>query len=435
MCRKWSLSTGTIELLLAVSIAVLLQGCARSPIKSVDKAMRVSQSGLTYEDDLSFAGFEKAITINIEALKKNNQETLIFGPYSINKKDYLTALESLKANVTQDLKANVPGQPVFVSTQKNLAENFVQLEVYGGDNWGDIFMTSYFEPIISGALKKTKKYTQPLYGLPEDMVFVKVYDFAERFPQLLARPEALASQKFREGLRGRVVKSTEPSLPQVVPYYPRAGIDSTEMPLKKTSKIIAWVDPVDAFFLHIQGSGRVQIEGAKAREIRVAYAGQNGHDYAAIGQFLFDLIPKEKMSLQKIESHLRSLPPDQMQELMNKNPSYVFFTSTDKKAVTYFGNEAQAGRTIATDAKYFPKGALALLEFDHPVFASATSEEPSEFKKVSRFVFDQDTGGAIKGPGRVDLLWGSGPEAKQHSGVIKNRGRLYYLFPKAFVTK
>jgi membrane-bound lytic murein transglycosylase A len=432
-CQKWSF--------LGLVVVAMLAGCARSTIKSPDKAMRLAKSELNYSDDLGFQGFDKALQANIEALKKNNQSTLTFGPYSISRSDYLAALENLNLDVMADIKQASQksefGKPTFELTLKNLSENFVELEVYGSDSWAQIFMTSYFEPFIEGSLKRTKKFTQALYGLPEDMVFVKVYDFAERFPQLLARPEVLANQKFREGLRGRLVKNQAPSLPQIVPYYDRANIDTAEMPLKKSAKIIAWVDPIDAFFLHIQGSGRVHLESKSKtkKELRVVYAGQNGHDYQAIGQFLFDIIPREKMSLQKIESHLRALPPEQMQELMNKNPSYIFFASSDKRAVTYFGNEAQAGRTIATDQKFFPKGALALLEFDHPVFTSPQDEEPTQFKKVSRLVFDQDTGGAIKGPGRVDLFWGSGPEAKQHSGVIKNPGRLYYLFPKAALSR
>jgi membrane-bound lytic murein transglycosylase A len=94
------------------------------------------------------------------------------------------------------------------------------------------------------------------------------------------------------------------------------------------------------------------------------------------------------------------------------------------------GNEVFAGRTIATDVRYFPKGALAFLQFRRPVFSAAVGDEVSNWQEVSRFVFDQDTGGAIRGGGRADLFWGSGAEAKRFAGVIKDdRARLYYLVP------
>src|SRR5690606_10276917 len=169
--------------------------------------------------------------------------------------------------------------------------------------------------------------------------------------------------------------------------------------------------------------------------IRVGYGAQNGHPYVAIGQYLFDKIPREKMSQQKIESHLRSLSPEEMQNLMNMNPSYVFFLEIDTEPKAFFGTEVVPGRTIATDTRYFPKGALAYLEYEKPSFATPEDEEPTEFQKSSRFVLDQDTGGAIKGPHRLDLFWGSGRSAAQVSGVMRNAGRLYYLFPKAYLTR
>ena len=147
--------------------------------------------------------------------------------------------------------------------------------------------------------------------------------------------------------------------------------------------------------------------------------------------FLLDKIPKEKMSQQAIESHLRSLPDQEARELLNKNPSYVFFRPLCTAGLTYFGTEVVPGRTIATDPVYFPKGALAFLEFEKPRFEKSSSVEPAEFIKASRFVLDQDTGGAIRGPGRVDLFWGRGADAKQSAGVIRGKGHLFYFVPRS----
>src|SRR5690606_6704572 len=170
-------------------------------------------------------------------------------------------------------------------------------------------------------------------------------------------------------------------------------------------------------------------EGSK-KQLRVGYVGQNGHSYEPIGRYLWDVIPKEQMSLQKIERHLRSLTSEQRQELFNKNPSYVFFRELDQEAVTFMGSPVVPGRTIATDHGFFPKGSLALLQFERPHFNSPEDEEPASWQPVTRVVFDQDTGGAIRGPHRVDLFWGAGPEAKQASGVMKQKGRLVYFVPR-----
>jgi membrane-bound lytic murein transglycosylase A len=134
--------------------------------------------------------------------------------------------------------------------------------------------------------------------------------------------------------------------------------------------------------------------------------------------------------MQAIDGYLRQLPEKEMRKILNKNPSYVFFRRLEGKPITSLGTEVVDGRTIATDQSFFPKGALAYMEFSKPVFEGEASTEPSRWERTSRFVLDQDTGGAINGPYRVDLYWGSGKEAGQHAGVMKNRGRLYYLVPK-----
>lgn len=383
--------------------------------------MRIVKDKIRIEDDLGLKDLDDALKKNIDHLKSSKKGLLQFGPYKIEPKIYAEELQKLE-------KELVAGR--FVEA---VQRDFVMMEVYGNSDWGQVFITSYFEPVIEGSRTKTKEHSQPLYAVPDDMVLIRVKEFANKLPEVFSK--AGAPEQIRDGnLRGRVMPALDPNgLPQILPYWTRAEIDSPSAPLKKKAKVLAWVDPIDAFVLQIQGSGRVRL--ADKSEIRVGYASQNGQPYVAIGQFLFDRIPRDKMSLQKIEAHLRSLDEKERQDLMNQNPSYVFFQIIDKQPVTFFGNEVTAGRTIATDQLYFPKGALAFLDYEKPIFADETTDEPKEFKPQSRFVFDQDTGGAIRGTGRVDLFWGSGPEAKRYSGVIKNNGRLYYLFPKAFVSR
>ena len=227
-------------------------------------------------------------------------------------------------------------------------------------------------------------------------------------------------------LRGRLLPAEKEGIPKVSAYPNRAVI--YEQGLAKQAKVLAWVDPIDAFFLEIQGSGVVRLKNSK--EIKVGYAGQNGHPYVAIGKHLLEIIPRERLTSHSIESHLRSLPIEEARKIMQLNPSYVFFQPLQTSGITFLGTEVAPGRTIATDQSLFPKGTLAFLEFEKPTFSSASDVVAASWQPASRFVLDQDTGGAIRGPHRVDLFWGRGSEAKQAAGVMKNKGRLVYFVPR-----
>jgi len=255
------------------------------------------------------------------------------------------------------------------------------------------------------------------------MVVIKMGEFASRFPHWsMFNGEVIEQKSTSPILRGRLVKRT------VLPYFNREEIDSMGL-IRNKSNELAYADPIDVFVLQIQGSGVVQFSDGS--RLRIGYAAQNGYPYVPIGRFLLGKIPKESMSMQAIENELRSMPFYEAQDLLNQNPSYVFFDVLDSDAVTSLGTPVRPGRTIATDRQYFPKGALAFLLFEKPVFANEAQMVPDSWSPASRFVMDQDTGGAIRGPGRLDLYWGRGKVARQSAGVIKNRGQLYYLIPKA----
>jgi membrane-bound lytic murein transglycosylase A len=388
----------------------LLASCARAPIKTADEAMRLSARVPEFADDLNFTSFIPCFEADIRQLKSSSVD-LVFGPRRIPRQSYIRALEFLLIKAKED-----PGGESFREALKN---NFEPYEVYGQDDWGQVFITSYFEPELEGSLSKSERFSQPLYGVPRDMVAIDLNTYQ-------TVPSGL-EQRSREGiLRGRLIPAaSRDEIPKVVAFPDRASFDAEKG--NRQSEILAWVDPVDAFFLEIQGSGAVKFKDGK--ELRLGYAAQNGHPYVPIGKALTEFIPKEKITLQSIEEHLRRAGPDEARRLMNINPSYVFFRKLQSAGLTYFGTEVAAGRTIATDQKFFPKGALAYLEFEKPRFNSASDNEPAGWEKVSRFVFDQDTGGAIRGPHRVDLFWGKGAQAKQSAGVMKGMGRLVYLVP------
>lgn len=335
--------------------------------------------------------------INVMKTSKMVKDPMVFGSKKISKDDYIKSLESIFLNEERWLDW--------------ITSNFDAYEVYGKDEWGEVLATGYYEPRVEGALNPSKEFSQPLYAAPLDLVTLDLRKFAHKF----SVGERLGQ------LQGRVVNQS------FIPYHDRQEID-VELKLKNQGLELAWVRPIDAFFIQIQGSGVVVLPDGSS--MRVGYDGQNGHSYVAIGKFLTEHIPLEEMSMQKIKAHLLTLNKEEQQKILNKNPSYVFFKKLDTDALTYAGMEVSPGRTIATDLHFFPKGALAFLDIEEPVFDSAESIIPTKWVKVPRLVFDQDTGGAIKGGGRVDLYFGQGDSSSQKAGVMKEKARLYYLVPK-----
>lgn len=404
-------------------------GCStHRSIKSPSESMRPLKYKLHFKDDLHVSTLKEPLAHHIEHLKSLPIKTLRFGPKQIPKNDYILSLQALyKTLQTQEPESLQPTShnsqtPHSENSFYKLIENHFQLyEVYGKQSWGRVFITSYYQPLLQVSRKKTKKFPHPIYGRPKNLVYLKWKEFKESFPQLFSNiPKRSGSSSKWPALL--VEKKGLP--PEVIPIYNRKNIDQ----VKKKAPVIAWADPIDLFFLQIQGSGTLQFRDGQKKI--VGYSEQNGHPYVAIGKHLLDVIPLEKMSLGSIKKHLRAMPPEKLQELLNKNPSYVFFEEREKAAIGSFGAHVVPGRTIATDAFFFPKGGLALLEFPKPIFENPDSIEAHSWESNQRFVLDQDTGGAIKGPHRVDLFWGEGKVAEQSAGVMRHWGKLYYIVPK-----
>lgn len=390
-------------LLIATTIAFIGGGCARAPLKGPENAMRaVSAPDLAaLKDDLPFEPFLTAIETQVKYLEGTpNSKNFTFGERVISKDEYLAGLKRFV-----ELGRSIPNQEDFF---RAVEDEFQFYEVYGDPEWGDIFMTSYYEPIIKAAKKRTKTLTQPLYMNPTDLVMVDLS---------VLDPKFAGEKRYRARVENGKLQL----------YFTREEIDSKQA-LKGKKLELYWVDPVDAFVLQIQGSGTLDL--GRGKIVRVGYAEQNGHRYEAVGKFFKTVIPPDEITLHTIETYLRSLPKEEMQQYLNYNPSYVFFREMDRPAITMLGVSATDGRTIATDAKYFPKGALGFLVSTKPKFDAQDSTVASSFEPMARFVLDQDVGGAIKGGGRLDLFWGRGAEAKRSAGVMKQRGTLYYIAPR-----
>lgn len=275
-------------------------------------------------------------------------------------------------------------------------DNFTPYEVRGAAGRDGLF-TGYYEPVLHGSLTRKAPYLIPIYARPADLVSVDLGAF---------RPEFKG-----EMIMGRVKDQ------RLVPYFTRADIDGGA--LKKTPKVV-WVDnAVDAFFLHIQGSGEVMLPHGKV--LQVGYAAANGRAYTAIGRELVKrgALDKKDVSMQSIRAWLEAHPKE-APGVMDVDESFVFFRKLDTaQPLGAEGVELTPGRSLAVDRKLIPYGA--------PIWLDA--EAPDKQGRLQRLMIAQDTGGAITGAVRGDFFWGSGAEAAEKAGVMKSKGQDYILLP------
>lgn len=390
-----------LRLLCLMAGALLFSGCARLPATGPHDAF-VEVSAPPLSDDLQLAGLVDAVQAQSSALRASSDRIIEVGPTRISRGEYQASLERLSAV----LQSSAPYQEKL----DFIRDQFRFFELRGGNIEGEILLTSYFEPVIPGSSSPTSVYSRPLYGKPQELLTVSLAAFSEKY-------------KEEKPLKARLNRD------RVVPFFNREEIDGKGA-LRRRELELVWVDPVDAFFLQIQGSGTVVLPNAE--ELHLVYADKNGHRYEAVGKFLREKIAPRKVTMQRVEALLRSLPPYERDRIMFMNPSYVFFSLSHTRAVTSLGVPATPGRTIAADPRVAPKGALVFLQFEKPLFAPNQSpgEDPIAFEPSARFVLDQDSGGAITGTGRIDLFWGRGDDAKRHAGVMQNRARALYLVPK-----
>jgi membrane-bound lytic murein transglycosylase A len=263
----------------------------------------------------------------------------------------------------------------------------------------EVLFTGYYQPEIDGSLVQTEVYRYPIYGYPADLVTAEA---GENGGKAVGR---IDQEKF-------------------VPYYSRQEIDQLGL-LQGRGLEIAWVkDPIELFFLHIQGSGLLRLPDGST--LGVGYAGQNGWPYRSIGRLLIDngKLTREEMSMQRLRRYLNDNPNEQ-NEIFAYNESYVFFRVVPNGPLGSLGVPVTPQRTIATDSRLFAKGALALIQTELPIIGSIG--ELSGWRPVTRFVLNQDTGGAIRGPQRADYYFGSGDQAGAFAGYMNRPGKLFFL--------
>lgn len=297
----------------------------------------------------------------------------------------------------------LPDLPEGADIRAYLEQHFQPWQVSQNEGGIDGLVTGYYEPMLLGSRTPTRRYRIPLYGPPDDML---VIDLSSVYPEL--KPLRL---------RGRLQGN------KVVPYWNRAEIEAGSAPLR--GKEILWVeDPVEMFFLQVQGSGRVRLENGEV--VRIGYADQNGHPYRSIGKWLIEKgeITADKASMQGIKDWGRR-NPDRLPELLNANPSYVFFRELPGNGggpLGALGVPLTAERSIAVDPRGTPLGA--------PVWLATT--RPNAREPLNRLVMAQDTGSAIRGNVRADFFWGYGIDAGKLAGAMKQRGRMWVLLPRDY---
>ncbi|MBD1586313.1 murein transglycosylase A [Pseudomonas sp. C2L12B] len=275
-----------------------------------------------------------------------------------------------------------------------------QLQVYSlrSAAGAEGLITGYYEPVYSGSLTRDAEHTVPVYGVPDDLIVVALDSV---YPELKGK-------RLRGRLEGHVLK----------PYDDAATLRARGA----NAPVLAWLEnPMDLQFMQIQGSGRVQLESG--RQLRIGYADQNGYPYKPVGRWLVEQgqVPKEEVSMARIRAWADA-NPQRLNELLDSNPSYVFFSTrpdSDEGPRGSLNVPLTAGYSVAIDRKVIALGSLLWLGTTRP-----------DGSPVSRPVAAQDTGGAIAGEVRADLFWGTGDAAGELAGNMKQRGQLWLLWPK-----
>ncbi len=272
--------------------------------------------------------------------------------------------------------------------------------VYGPEGPDGLF-TGYYIPEVRGSLTRTGPYQTPVYSVPTDLITARLADFR------------------RDG-EGAIIGRVEGG--RLVPHFNRSEINAGA--LEGQGLEILWVDdPIDLFFLEIQGSGIAVLPDGSRRG--VGYAGKNGHAYFAIGRTLLEEghLTREEISLQSIKAWLRA-NPDRAQEVMELNRSYVFFQlNEDVRARGALNVPLTPGRSLAVDRRHVPLGAPLWVDITHPT-------DDAEEARVQRLMAAQDVGGAVTGVVRGDMFWGYGEEAEALAGPMRSLGRYWLILPK-----
>jgi membrane-bound lytic murein transglycosylase A len=350
-------------------------------------------------DDMDIESLIKCAQHQAAFLEKQNPRAkILFGS------DHYTTAWLLHS--IQELLRHLRQKPDSKELNRFLHANYLVYEAGGRPKQQGrrMLVTGYYEPVFSGCLTRQQPFVFPIYSLPKSLV-------------------VLPGGKSGSSKTGRYDGDN-----RFVPYWTRAEIEQNNLLLGEELAFLR--DPFDAFLLHVQGSGRIQLPDHSIRSVR--FAGSNGLEYRSIGKLLVDekIMTLAEVTVPAIRTYLEN-NPEQRQRILQHNPRYIFFSWGDALAPRgSSGERLTPGRSIAMDASVLPGGTIGYLLSRRPV--NTPDGNISSWKTLSRFVFPQDSGAAIKGTGRVDLFWGSGDYAELAANHMKEEGQLYFLVKKGF---
>ncbi|RUM47642.1 MAG: hypothetical protein DSY80_00730 [Desulfocapsa sp.] len=373
------------------AIAVLF--LCPSPSESAALVRVPDQDVPIFHDDRSQEELNQAIAQSLAYLNSRPADIIIrMGDQKVTVQRLIQTLVSFQ----KLLDANLSDQEL----QQKIIRDFLVFQAVGsnGSNLDHtMLVTGYYQPVFQGSLEKKPPFLYPVYAPPPDLII-------------------------KPGKGGEKKQTGRMKDGHFITYWTREEIDTLG---KASGNELAWLkDPLDVFFLHIQGSGLIRLGDGSLRSIH--YAAGNGQPYRSIGKYMVATgrMRLEDASMETIRTYIET-HPDERREILFSNPSYIFFHwSPISAAVGNLGRSLTPGRSIAVDQTCFPAAGLAFLKTRQPLLESGKiiGRQP-----IQRFVLVQDTGSALKGPGRVDLFQGTGEQAGLVAGSMKERGTLYFL--------
>jgi len=378
--------------LLFIAAMISLQGCSyQHPV------IFQPQNPPLFFDDGDPASLQTALSHQYRFISSLEKDTTV----NIGGMPYTAAWLAESLAAFQEI---IDLEPTPLELDRIIHENFTIYQAGGRHKSGaEMLVTGYYEPLVSGSLTHSPPFIHPLHSTPSDLV--------ER---------TTASGK---KVIGRIDDGG-----RFQPYWRRKEIEGTD--LLRDYELVYLKDRFEAFLFHVQGSGRIRLPDGSVRSLQ--YRTNNGHSYSSIGKLLVD---EKKMLLEEadtnaIRAYLRRNPAE-VSRILNHNRRFIFFGwGGDEGPKGSIGVPLTAERSIAIDKEVLPMGTVAFLVTRRPVLDE--NGEISHWVPLHRFVVPQDSGAAIKGPGRVDLFWGGGPLAQAAAGAMKEQGYLYFLIKNTF---
>ena len=349
-------------------------------------------------DDMDNKSLVTATTRHLDYLQTLAPDTVVRLGNDLCSKDCL--LESMETFL--DILKQKPSPEELNSAVR---KNFILYQASGRkkEKEGEMLITGYYEPLVEASLTKSGPFIHPLYTAPDSLL------------------------TYRNPATGKKTTGRQDPKGQNTPFWTRAEIE--EGNLLAGSELVYLKDPVDAFILHVQGSGKVRLRDGSLQAIQ--FAATNGREYKSIGKLLVDenKMSREEATMPTIRHYLEQNPGEQ-KRILHHNPRFVFFQWNNKKdsPTGSMGLPLTAGRSIAVDPATLPTGVMAYLISQKPVLDK--EGQLLKWETMQRFVLPQDTGAAIKGAGRADLFWGNGHYAETAAGNMKEQGQLYFLVKK-----